>query len=56
MQHKDVMLQLIGMNREVVVSESKALTVATRDGILVPVLSPPPGDEITLDKIERIAI
>jgi hypothetical protein len=55
MQHKGRYVTLTGMNREVVISESKALAVATRDGISVPRLIAAAGDQAARRFLEFFA-
>ena len=54
-QHKGRYVTLTGMNREVVISESKALAVATRDGILVPRVIAAAGDKAARRFLEFFA-
>ena len=55
MQHKGRYVTLTGINREVVISESKALAVATRDGILAPRVIADAGDKAARRFLEFFA-
>src|SRR5271165_1509851 len=54
-QHKGRYVTLMGMSQEVVISESKTLAVATRDGILVPRLIAAAGDQAARRFLEFFA-
>ena len=55
MQHKGRYVTLTGMNREIVISPSKTLAVATRDGILVPRVIAAAGDKAARRFLEFFA-